>query len=534
MGESKLPPHLARYAGTGAWSDRTLGDLAVARAAERPDAAAFVAGDATITRAGALDDALALAAGMARLGVKPGDVVALLLPNWAEAATINLACALGGFVAMPIVPIYRHAEVGFMLADSDCRLAFVADVYRGFAHRAMVEELRAQLPGLIAVVPVRPAMPEPGDFADLLGTGRGGFDRPQVDADAVKLRLYTSGTTGRPKAVLHSHNTMERVERVSFGRWGVGDGEAILMPSPVTHTSGYANGLEQPFVSGTTTVLMEQWQADEAVALIDRHRAVGTVAATPFLQELADAALRAGSTLPSFRFFACGGASVPPALVERARATLGRPCAFRVFGSSEVPLVTLGFAPADPRAATTDGEIVDYEVRVTASDGSIVAAGGEGEIEARGPAMLIGYADPAQTAEAITADGWFRTGDLGVVDAGGAVTITGRAKDLIIRGGENLSPREIEEALVRHPAVREAAVVAIPHARLGEGVGAFLIAAAGERPDAATLAAFLAESGLAKQKTPERWWWVEDLPRTASGKVRKDQLRATAAAEMAE
>jgi acyl-CoA synthetase (AMP-forming)/AMP-acid ligase II len=297
------------------------------------------------------------------------------------------------------------------------------------------------------------------------------------------------------------------------------------MPSPVTHVSGYSNGLELPFLAGTRTVLMESWNALDALSLIQQHQIRGTVAATPFLQELVTRAKEAGTTLPSMRFFACGGAAVPPEIVRSANALFGKPVAFRVFGSSEVPLVTLGFPKDGELAATTDGEIIDYEVRIVDDEDRDVPPGGEGEILARGPAMFMGYADEAQTREAITADGYFRTGDIGRVTPENAVLITGRKKDLIIRGGENISAKEIEDVLHLHPKVAEAAVVAMPHERLGEGVCAFVIAK-GEAPTFADLVAFVAASGLAPQKRPERVEIVEEFPRTASGKIRKDLLRA--------
>jgi acyl-CoA synthetase (AMP-forming)/AMP-acid ligase II len=337
--------------------------------------------------------------------------------------------------------------------------------------------------------------------------------------------LYTSGTTGRPKGVLHSHVTLQRILRRSAEHWGIGMGEATLMPSPVTHVSGYANGLEMPLVWGTRTVLMESWDAQAALDLIDRHGLIGTVAATPFLVELAAAARAAGNPLPSFRFFACGGAAVPADLIPAASAAFAHCSPFRVFGASEVPLVSFGW-PDDPHlAATTDGAVIDYQVRIVDGDDRDVAVGQEGEILARGPGMMMGYADQAQTAEAITPDGYFRTGDLGVLSAEGAITITGRKKDLIIRGGENISAKEIEDVLHAHDGVREASVVAMPHERLGEGICAYIIAR-GEAPEAAELAAHVAASGLAKQKTPELFLFVEDFPRTASGKIRKDMLRA--------
>jgi acyl-CoA synthetase (AMP-forming)/AMP-acid ligase II len=325
--------------------------------------------------------------------------------------------------------------------------------------------------------------------------------------------------------VLHSHVSIAHILRQSAAYWGLQGGEATLMPSPVTHVSGYANGLEGPFVCGTRTVLMESWDAEAALALIDRHELVGTVAATPFLVELAAAARRHANPLPSFRYFACGGAAVPSDLIPAANAAFAQCRAFRVFGASEVPLVSFGWPRDEHLAATTDGAIVDYDVRIVDDEDRELADGAEGEILARGPGMLLAYADAAQTAEAITPDGFFRTGDLGVRSAKGAITVTGRKKDLIIRGGENISAKEIEDVLHAHPQVREAAVVAMPHSRLGEGVCAYVLS----QDDALSpedLTRHVAASGLARQKIPERFEFRSDLPRTASGKVRKDLLRA--------
>jgi len=285
-------------------------------------------------------------------------------------------------------------------------------------------------------------------------------------------------------------------------------------------------------VCGTRTVLMESWEAGAALDLIARHQVVGTVAATPFLVELAAAARKAGQRLPSLRFFACGGAAVPDDVIPAANAAFDNARAFRVFGSSEVPLVTFGWPDDEHLAATTDGRLVDYQLRIVDGDDQDLPQGREGEILARGPAMMLGYADTDQTAEAITPDGYFRTGDLGVLAENGALTITGRKKDLIIRGGENISAREIEDVLHTHPSVREASVVAMPHPRLGEGVCAYIIAR-GPAPSAAELARHVAESGLARQKIPERFEFVEDFPRTASGKIRKDRLREDVRAKVA-
>jgi acyl-CoA synthetase (AMP-forming)/AMP-acid ligase II len=519
-----LAPHLAAYADKGLWDERTIAQAATALAEADPGFVALIEGETQVTRAEIVGDAEALSAAMHARGLRPGDVVAFQVPNWREAMVINLAAAMSGLVVNPIVPIYRDHEVSLMLADCGARAIFVAASFRRFDYAAMARRLAATLPDLAHVFTVRGDGPD--DYAALVEEGRAQpFARPTVDPLGVKMVLYTSGTTGRPKGVLHSHVSIARILRESGAYWGLTPGEATLMPSPVTHVSGYANGLEAPFICGIRTVLMESWNADEALALIDRHQAVGTVAATPFLVELAAAARASGNRLPSFRFFACGGAAVPADLIPAANAAFDHCRAFRVFGASEVPLVTFGWPNVESLAATTDGAIVDYAIRIVDHEERDLPDGQEGEILARGPGMMLGYVDEAQTREAITADGYFRTGDLGVRTEEGAITVTGRKKDLIIRGGENISAKEIEDVLHAHPQVREAAVVAMPHERLGEGVCAYVIAA-GETPSAQDLAAHIAASGLARQKTPERFEFRDDFPRTASGKVRKDVLRA--------
>ncbi|WP_298285367.1 AMP-binding protein [Novosphingobium sp.] len=519
-------PHQRAFAASGAWAMQTLADLARERAAQAPDFVCFVDGEGHYTFAQVLAQAEALAAALQARGLQAGDVIAFQVPNWREAAVINLAAVIAGLVVNPIVPIYRDAEMLMMLGDCGAKAIFVPQTWRKVDYAAMAQRCSDALPDLAHVFTVRGDGPD--DFAALVAQGAGAaFAPPTVDPMGVKMVLYTSGTTGRPKGVLHSHCTLTRIVAESGRHWGLNAGEATLMPSPVTHVSGYANGLEAPFICGIRTVLMEAWNAADALALIEQHQCVGTVAATPFLVELAAAARTAGTGLPSFRFFACGGAAVPADLIPAANAAFENCKAFRVFGASEVPLVTFGWPTDEHLAATTDGEVVDYDVRIVDHEDQPLGAGQEGEILARGPAMMLGYADAAQTAEAITLDGFFRTGDLGVMTADGALTITGRKKDLIIRGGENISAKEIEDVLHTHPAVREAAVVAMPHERLGEGVCAYIIL--NSEADAAMLAAHIGASGLAKQKIPERFEFVDDFPRTASGKVRKDQLRAMVA-----
>lgn len=333
----------AAYRSSGVWSDRTIADDAREHAERAAETEIFLGEDVPVTYASLLDDANALGLGLRALGVRRGDTITFMIPNWPEAAVINLAAAIMGFVVNPIVPIYRETETRFILRDCGSRVVFVPGVFRNYDYAGMVERLGPELPDLRHIVCVRGQAKGAINYAALVEAGRKvPFETPDVRPEEIKLALYTSGTTGTPKAVLHSHQTLARAVAFSGMHWRVGTGDVVIMPSPVTHVSGYSNGLERPLLGGTRTVLMESWNADLAVALIDRHGASMTVAATPFLQELISAAERAGSRLESFRVFACGGAAVPPELIRRADQAFAHRCAFRVYGSSEAPFVAIG------------------------------------------------------------------------------------------------------------------------------------------------------------------------------------------------
>ncbi|HSW05239.1 AMP-binding protein [Aquabacterium sp.] len=518
---------IARYWHTGVWLDKTVADFAAEAAALEPGRITHVFEGQACRIGDLLLEAQALAAALQARGLVSGDVVSFQLPNWREALVIDLAAALLGLVVAPIVPIYRDAEVAHMLADSGARAAFFPSTYRGFDYAAMMQRLAPTLPALRMSCSVRDAKQGTDSYEALIGEQRPWRGAPPVDANAVKLLLYTSGTTGRPKAVLHSHNTGPVTLRKAFAHWGQRPGDTVLMASPVTHITGFSYGMELPLVCGTRTVFMERWDAAEAVALIDREQVSASMGATPFLHELLGEAARQGQRLPSLRLFACGGAEVPQALIRRCADVLQNCRAFRVYGSSEAPLVTLGFVREGTLdlAATTDGELVHYEARIVDDAGQALTVGHEGEICVRGPAMALGYADTAQSAESFDADGFFATGDLGRLTPEHAIVITGRKKDLINRGGEKISAKEVEDILHRHPAVDEAAVVAMPHERLGEAVCAYVVPRPGHSLDFAQVTQCMVTSGVARQKHPEQLVLVDSLPRTASGKVRKDQLR---------
>ena len=512
------------------WANTTIALEAWKKARDCPDRVAIFLEDAPDATYGELaEDARRLITAFQGLGLKAGDVVSFQLPNWREAVPIDIAAAALGLVVNPIVPIYRGAELAYILKDAATRVFFIPDQFRSINYVETVAGLREDLPALQHVVTVRASADYPGcvRFEQLMSSEPADIDSlPPVDPNWPKCRLYTSGTTGFPKAVLHSHNTLNYIQGCSIRHSGISADDVMVMPSPVTHITGYSSGINMAFMSEGRAALMPRWDADAAIDYIHRVKGTMTVGATPFLVELLDAADRRGDGLPSLRQFSCGGAGVPPQLVRRAYQVLENCITVRVYGSTEVPMVSYGWRDNPELAATTDGHLFAFEVRILDDDGNEVAAGEEGEIAARGPGMMLGYADPEQNAQAHTADGFFLTGDIGRITAEGAVLITDRKKDIIIRGGENLSAKEIEDALHHHPAIKEAAVVAMPHERLGEGVCAVVIAAPGAAaPDLESVARFTDERGLARQKIPEKLVLVDDLPRTPSGKVRKDILR---------
>ncbi len=518
---------------------KNLADYAQQKASATPEAVAIYTEDGEHIYFGSIfDEALALASAMAGLGLRAGDVISFQLPNWREAVAVDIAAVWLGLVVNPVIPIYRDRELAFILADSRSRCLFIPGVYRGFDFPDMIERLKPQLPDLQHVISVRQGSDVKAvlRYEDLIQQRVGPIPEKQpTDMQAVKLIMYTSGTTGRAKAVRHTHQSLARAIDNGVEAWELGAEDVMLMPSPVTHITGFANGIEQAFISDCKTAFMERWDVNNAVTYIERVGATGCVSATPFLQELVEKAKTDALDLPSLRFFACGGASVPPNLITDAHSVLANCRAFRVYGCTEAPLITVGFLKPEEEilAATTDGRINNWDVIIADDDGNPLAQGVDGEILVRGPAMMLGYGEEEQTRQAIDNRGYFYTGDIGHITPEGAIVITDRKKDIIIRGGENISAREIEDVLHQHPIISQAAVVAMPHERLGEGVCVFLVTRDGTQLDLAELQSFLEQAGLAKQKWPQRVELCEALEQTASGKVRKDVLRQKVRAAMA-
>ncbi|MDT5227261.1 MAG: cyclohexanecarboxylate-CoA ligase, partial [Mycobacterium sp.] len=293
-------------------------------------------------------------------------------------------------------------------------------------------------------------------------------------------------------------------------------GDRFLVPSPIAHIGGSIYAFECPLQLGTSAVLMDRWNARSAVELIEREGCTHIAGATPFLEQLLTAAERAQTRLPELKLFVCGGASVSPSLIRRAADYFDRAAVTRVYGSTEVPVTTVG-APLDPdHAADTDGQPGFAQVELR---------GDGGEIHARGPQMLVGYLHATDEAESFDAAGYFRTGDLARWVDDEYLVITGRTKDLIIRNGENIAPKEIEDILISHPGVAEVAVVGLPDPRTGERACAVIVPNDQQHPDVDSLRVFLQSHGVAIFKAPEQVVIWEALPRNDAGKVLKHQIQ---------
>ena len=521
----------AEWRASGLWLDRTIGEYANELVAREPDRLLIVDGDVEL-RAGRLwNDASRLADALRRRGIGRGDVVSFMLPNWHEACVVYLAASLIGSVCHPLVTNYRNAELLFMLGDCKSKIIFIPASYRNHDYIAMLGEVRAELEAPPEVCVLRGNAGAFVAYEALIAEGRPGIDFGRVDPNAVRMILYTSGTTGRPKGVLHTHNSIN-ADIVQLQReWNRGTDARYLVASPVSHIGGSLYSFEMPLIFGTSAVLMDPWDPDQAVKLIERWECTHMAGATPFLDLLLKSARKAMTRLPSLRIFICGGASVPPALIRDATQWFENCIATRVYGSTEVPTITVGSLTAGDidHAAGTDGKIGVAKVRIKSPDAS-----GEGEIYALGPQIMAGFFDVRDELSAFDEDGFYRMGDLGRIVDDQYVVVTGRTKDIIIRNGENISPKEVEDILINHPRIQEIAIVGLPSARTGELACAFVVTDNGEDVAISELAALLADHGVAKFKYPERVVVRTELPRNATGKVLKHVLQNDYAGDLEE
>jgi cyclohexanecarboxylate-CoA ligase len=509
-------------------------DACLDRAARlRPDKTALVDSAGRLTYAELARRVERVALGLAAHGARAGSAIAVQLPNWNEFVITLLAAERLGAVATPIPPIYRASEMRFILGLLDATIAVVPGAFRGFDHAAMTAGLRQGLPSLEHVFVVRgAAAPGTRPFTALEERpGRG--DLPGGDPNRVDEVIFTSGTTGEPKGVMHTPTTvLENVHRV-IERFDTSERDVILMASTLGHQTAYLYGYCQALVLGATAVWLDVWNPATAAALIAEHRVTFTMGATPFLNDLAY--LPGDHDFSSLRLFISAGAAIPRKLVRDARARFGATISAG-WGMTENGLVTCnGHADPEEKVVSTDGSpLPGMELRIVDDAGMPVPAGVEGDLHARGVFQFVGYFErPEFTRSAHTDDGWFKTGDRGTLDADGYLAITGRSKDIIIRGGENIPVVEVENVLFTHPKIAGVAIVAMPDPRLVERACAFVIPREGQTVTLAEIVAFLEAKQLARQKFPERVEIVSEFPMTPSGKIQKYRLREQIAARVA-
>lgn len=508
----------------GLWVRSTLADALRQTAQQSPQRVLLVDGATRLDAQSLLQQAERLAQALLARAA-PGAVVSFMLPNWHEAAVIYLGATLAGMVANPILPSLRERELRFILQDCDSRFLFIPARFREHDYAAMLSQVCATLPQPPAVVVLRGEAGKHLHYESLLREPARALPLPAQEADALRMVMYTSGTTGRAKGVMHSHNSIHALNCQLRAHWRITPGDKFLVPSPISHIGGSIYAFEGPLLLGTTAVLMARWEPDAAVALMQAEGCTHMAGATPFLQQLLAAAQRAGTRLPQLKVFICGGASVPPALIREAGEYFSSAAVTRVYGSTEVPVTTVGVTDrADAaHAASSDGLPGIAQIRLAAVPG---ASEGDGEILARGPQMLRGYLHEEDDASAFDGEGYFRTGDLGRWQDDRYLVVTGRAKDLIIRNGENISPKEVEDLLLTHPQIAEVAIVGLPDPRTGERACAVVVPRGAEPPSLDALREFLLRLQVARFKLPEQLQLRAALPKNDAGKVLKQQLRS--------
>jgi acyl-CoA synthetase (AMP-forming)/AMP-acid ligase II len=524
------PERRQQYLDAGWWDDETLPGRVAHHAASRPESVAVVDEVRSATYAELAADAARLADALRAHGVGPADVVSVQLSNRYETVVVAVAVLSLGAVINPLLPNYRERELAHVFETAHPVVVVTPGEFRGCDHPTLVAAVAASTGITPLNVVVAEGSADTGArstvaYVDLLASGDP--DAPLGDrrASDVSELIFTSGTEARPKAIMHTEQTAGFSVRVARDDLGVTDDDVVWMPSPVGHSTGFNYGLRFALHHGLRLVLQDRWDAEVALGLVQDHRCSYTLAATTFLQDLVESAACSGVQLDSLRLFGSGGAPVPPALVDAA-ARRGIQV-LRLYGSTEVLVATWnrpGSSPAQKRY--TDCVAMSHvELRVVDDDGRTLGPGEAGELEVRGPDTCVGFfADPERTAATFHPDGWVRSGDLVTIDADGYLTVVGRKKEIIIRGGINIAPREIEELLVAFPEVERAAVIGLPDERLGERSCACVVLRPGTSLDFATMCERLDATGLALYKRPERLEVVDALPATASGKIQKHEL----------
>ena len=520
----------AAYRQQGLWGDASLADYWQQTARAMPDKIAVVDNHGATYTYSALDHAAScLANWMLAKGIESGDRIAFQLPGWCEFTVIYLACLKIGAVSVPLLPSWREAELVWVLNKCQAKMFFAPTLFKQTRPVDLILPLQNQLPQLQQIVGV-----------DKLAPATSSLSLSQIIADNIPLTtaitthgdelaavLFTSGTEGLPKGVMLTHNNILASERAYCARLNLTWLDVFMMPAPLGHATGFLHGVTAPFLIGARSVLLDIFTPDACLALLEQQRCTCMLGATPFVYDLLNVLEKQPADLSALRFFLCGGTTIPKK-VARECQQLGIKL-LSVYGSTESsPHAVVNLDDPLSRFMHTDGyAAAGVEIKVVNDARKTLPPGCEGEEASRGPNVFMGYFDePELTARALDEEGWYYSGDLCRMDEAGYIKITGRKKDIIVRGGENISSREVEDILLQHPKIHDACVVAMPDERLGERSCAYVVLKAPHHSlSLEEVVAFFSRKRVAKYKYPEHIVVIEKLPRTASGKIQKFLLR---------
>ncbi|EFB3570734.1 medium-chain fatty-acid--CoA ligase [Escherichia coli] len=520
----------AAYRQQGLWGDASLADYWQQTARAMPDKIAVVDNHGASYTYSALDHAAScLANWMLAKGIESGDRIAFQLPGWCEFTVIYLACLKIGAVSVPLLPSWREAELVWVLNKCQAKMFFAPTLFKQTRPVDLILPLQNQLPQLQQIVGVDKLAPATSSLSlsQIIADNTPLTTAITTHGDELAAVLFTSGTEGLPKGVMLTHNNILASERAYCARLNLTWQDVFMMPAPLGHATGFLHGVTAPFLIGARSVLLDIFTPDACLALLEQQRCTCMLGATPFVYDLLNVLEKQPADLSALRFFLCGGTTIPKK-VARECQQLGIKL-LSVYGSTESsPHAVVNLDDPLSRFMHTDGyAAAGVEIKVVDDARKTLPPGCEGEEASRGPNVFMGYFDePELTARALDEEGWYYSGDLCRMDEAGYIKITGRKKDIIVRGGENISSREVEDILLQHPKIHDACVVAMPDERLGERSCAYVVLKA---PHHSLLleevVAFFSRKRVAKYKYPEHIVVIEKLPRTASGKIQKFLLR---------
>ncbi|HHF8473064.1 TPA: medium-chain fatty-acid--CoA ligase [Escherichia coli] len=520
----------AAYRQQGLWGDASLADYWQQTARAMPDKIAVVDNHGASYTYSALDHAAScLANWMLAKGIESGDRIAFQLPGWCEFTVIYLACLKIGAVSVPLLPSWREAELVWVLNKCQAKMFFAPTLFKQTRPVDLILPLQNQLPQLQQLVGVDKLAPATSalSLSQIIADNTPLTTAITVHGDELAAVLFTSGTEGLPKGVMLTHNNILASERAYCARLNLTWQDVFMMPAPLGHATGFLHGVTAPFLIGARSVLLDIFTPDACLALLEQQRCTCMLGATPFVYDLLNLLEKQPADLSALRFFLCGGTTIPKKVARECQQRGIK--LLSVYGSTESsPHAVVNLDDPLSRFMHTDGyAAAGVEIKVVDDARKTLPPGCEGEEASRGPNVFMGYFDePELTARALDEEGWYYSGDLCCMDEAGYIKITGRKKDIIVRGGENISSREVEDILLQHPKIHDACVVAMPDERLGERSCAYVVLKAPHHSlSLEEVVAFFSRKRVAKYKYPEHIVVIEKLPRTASGKIQKFFLR---------